>query len=303
MEKFSVYSDKTTGISPFVPANIHPTLATYIFHVFLIPIKIVVVLPVVLLYPLFTLTSGLTRVFLDILLAYFFNVCEQELLVDGIRKSDEAGKLANTPSLGDVVFVNANGPLDYFVWKMQCQYPNKIKVGVATDEGVVLVPNASGWFGWCFGGSLQVPKSWKLLNPETIKEITLFVVIEGTISNGKGVLSVPPHFDVEEFLKTIKTAASKVKVLSTKVSPVGISETVIPTNKWYWWFVNFGSISMNLKYRLKLYNLDYKELDIDSIRTALANGGKMKLLSKNMHINTKRDYLVAVAMNNEKKRV
>lgn len=29
----------------------------------------------------------------------------------------------------------------------------------------------------------------------------------------------------------------------------------------------------------------------------------MKLLSKNMHINTKRDYLVAVAMNNEKKRV
>lgn len=333
MEKFSVYADKTTGISPFMPVFLTPTIATYLFHTIIIPIKILTFIPVLTVYPILSYFPNTLRVLLDVILAYFFNVSDVALGVDGVRKSDEKGNLEKSPKMNDVVLVNATGPLDWLVWKMVAENPRNVKVGIATNDGIAVVESWKAWTDWCLQGSMQVPKEAKekIVNITDIdasssdvdgvadlkkhvgENTTFYVVVEGTITNGKGVLSCPKGFDVSAFAKMALAANYGLKIMSTRVSPSGIADTVIPTSLWYWLFFNFGSLSMNLKYRLKLSVVKDKNLSKPEvapymitdtfIREKLANNGRMKVLGMDMGIQTKREYMHAVRKSLEKKRL
>lgn len=335
MEKFSVYSDKTTGISPFLPVSLHPTVATYIFHMVIIPIKLLTMLPVLIMLPILTMFPNTFKVIIDVILAYFFNVSETELAIDGVRRSDEKAKQEKSPRNGDVILVNATGPLDWFVWKMISENPKNVKVGIAASEGVAIFDSWTSWISWCFSGSLHVPNKGKSKtvhitdidasssNVDGVADLkkyvgnkgTLYVVVEGTITNNKGILSFPRGFDVGALAKMTISSGYGLKVLSMKVLPAGISGTVIPTNKWWWLFLNFGSLSMNLKYKMRMTALvdKYAKTDAENmepemitdsvIRTKLANNSRLKLLSRDMDVHKKRDYIHAVRESMEKKYV
>jgi hypothetical protein len=324
MEKFSVYSDKTTGISPFLPVSLKPTILTYIFHSIIIPLKIIMFIPVLILLPLLTIIPTTSKVIIDVILAYFFNVSETELVIDGVRKSDELGKLTKSPKSKDIIIVNANGPLDWFVWKLISENSSDIKVGIATSQGIIVIKDWKSWINWCFNGSLNSPIQNETKNDNNLIYITdidasstdidgitnfkkivgnstLYVVIEGTITNGKGILQFPIGFDACAFSKMVIHACYGFKVMSTKVSPVGITETVLKTNKWRWLFLNFGSLSMNIKYKMKLTVFNDTKFILDTvIREKLASNGRMKLLGRDMDVNTKRKYVSALQENENK---
>lgn len=333
MEKFSAYSDKTTGISPFLPVSLQPTLATYIFHTIIIPIKLLTMLPVLTMLPLLTLFPNTYKVIIDVILAYFFNVSETELAIDGVRRSDEKAKLEKSPRNGDIIVVNATGPLDWFVWKMIAENPKNVKVGIACSSGIAIIDSWVTWFSWCFSGSLHLPKEAKSKivhitdidasssNVDGVADLkkyvgekgTLYVVVEGTITNNKGILSFPLGFDAGALAKMSISSGYGLKVLSTKVLPAGVSGTVIPTNKWWWLFLNFGSLSMDVKYKQRMTvlvdkytktgsdNMDAELITDSLLRTKLANNSRLKLLSKDMDIHKKREYMQALLESREKK--
>lgn len=320
MEKFSVYADKTTGISPFQPIQLTPTIPTYIFHALIIPIKIVTFIPVLLVTPLFNLASGSAKIIIDVILAYFFNISDTELVIDGVRRSDFEETAKRAPGNKEVILTNATGPLDWFVWKMISKNPNSVKVGIATSGGIIMINSWYKWCEWCFSGSLFVPESCKhnvihvtdidasssdIDGVSDLKKYvgddgTLFLVAEGTISNGKGILAYPMGFDVIAFAKMVRSADYALRILSTRVSPPGITETIVRTNRWWWLFLNFGSLGMNMKYRLKLSettDVQTQMLTDTLLRERLANNGRFKLLGRNMDVNMKREYIKAVEEN------
>lgn len=335
MEKFSTYSDKTTGISPFLPSSLHPTLTTYFFHLILIPIKLLTMIPVLIISPLLMMFPNTYKIIVDVILAYFFNVSETELIIDGVRRSDEEIKLSKSPRNGDIIIVNATGPLDYFIWKMISETPSNVKVGIATSDGIGILDNWKTWINWCFDGSLHLPKQSKnkivhitdidasSSNVDGVADLkkfvgpngTLYVIVEGTITNNKGILNFPRGFDAGALAKMAISSNYGFKIMSMKVLPSGISNTVIPTNKWYWLFLNFGSMSMNIKYRIKMKvlvdkytkngseNLDSTLITDSLIRTTLANNSRLKLLGREMDVKKKREYIHAVLESKEKKYV
>lgn len=327
MEKFSIYSDKTTGINPFIPVSLKPTIPTLFFHSIIIIVKLLIFIPTLILFvPILNTFSSGAKIITDVVLAYFFNVSETELIVEGIKKSDETNKLKKSPHCKDVILVNATGPLDWFIWKLVSENSKKVKVGIATSSGIVVMNHWFQWVNWCFNGSYELTPSVNDSNLINIVDIdasssdidaskdlqklvgdnsTLYVIVEGTITNGKGLLSYPKGFDVGAFCKMVKNAGYGLKVMSVKVSPIGVTETVIPTSKLYWLFCNFGSLNMNVKYRLKLSDMSDIGNDMISdtiIREKLANNGRFKLLGRDMDVTKKGEYLEAVRDNYEKKR-
>lgn len=291
-------------------------------------------LPVLIMLPILTMFPNTFKVIIDVILAYFFNVSETELAIDGVRRSDEKAKQEKSPRNGDVILVNATGPLDWFVWKMISENPKNVKVGIAASEGVAIFDSWTSWISWCFSGSLHVPNKGKSKtvhitdidasssNVDGVADLkkyvgnkgTLYVVVEGTITNNKGILSFPRGFDVGALAKMTISSGYGLKVLSMKVLPAGISGTVIPTNKWWWLFLNFGSLSMNLKYKMRMTALvdKYAKTDAENmepeitdsvIRTKLANNSRLKLLSRDMDVHKKREYIHAVRESMEKKYV
>lgn len=292
-------------------------------------------IPVLFIFPFLSLFSSSYKIIIDVILAYFFNVTETELTIEGVRKSDDAAKLAKSPRNGDIIIVNATGPLDWFVWKMIAETPNNCKVGVSTDDGIAIFNGWKSWVSWCFQGSLQLPKCAKnsmvhitdidasSSNADGIADLekfvgkngTLYVVVEGTITNNKGVLSFPRGFDAGAFARMAVSANYGFKVMSVKVTPPGISGTVIPTNKWWWLFLNFSSLSMQTKYKLKMSvlvdkysdntdeNMNPELISDTCIREKLATNGRLKLLGNEMDIVKKREYIQAVTESKEKKYV
>lgn len=273
------------------------------------------------------------KIILDVILAYFFNIAETELAIDGVRRSDDKIKLEKSPRNGDIIIVNATGPLDWLVWKMLAENPKNVKVGVATGDGIGIIDSFSTWASWCFSGSLNLPTSAKdkivhitdidasssdVDGISDLKKLvgengTLYVIVEGTITNNKGVLNFPRGFDAGAFAKMAISCNYGFKIMSMKVLPSGVSGTVIPTNIWWWIFLNFGSMSMDVKYRIKMTvlvdkyakdkdgNADAALITDSLIRTKLANNSRLKLLGSDMDVKRKREYVNAVRESREKK--
>lgn len=324
MEKFSIYTDKSTGINPFIPVSLQATIPTFFFHTIIIVVKLIIFIPILFIIPIFTAFATGTKLITDVVLAYFFNVSDTELIVEGIKKSDEKNKLAKAPQNKDVILVNATGPLDWFIWKLVSSNGKNVKVGIATSEGIVVFTNWIQWVRWCFQGSMYLIPTAGDKNLIRIVDIdasssdidgmgdlksvvgektTLYVVVEGTITNGKGLLSYPQGFDVGAFCKMVRSAGYGLKVMSVRVSPMGITETVIPTSKMFWLFFNFGSLSMNVKYRLKLSDLADvpKDAITDTlVREKLASNGRFKLLGRDMDVRKKVEYVEAVRESKKK---
>lgn len=281
MEKFTVYSDKTTGISPFREAFTKPSLWAYIPAMIILPVKFILLTAImVLLLPLYFTNENM----LIKCIVWICNV-NVEFVVDGVRRSDVRGIAAKAPVSGDVVVVNSIGPFDYIVWKYITNSPSI--VCVATPNGCVEM-SFGEWIKWCFSGSIDVGKT-RVVDISGVTDKVVFVVGEGTITNGKAVI---------QFVKGLTfDNVDVLKVMSTKVNGLSAHTTGF-VSKFTWIVANFGTLS-STNYRVKLSCVEKK--DIYSIRGVLAENGKMKVVGDAITVDTKKEYLSAIK--NYKKRV
>lgn len=282
MEKFSKFTDKGTGIGPFKPTTQQVTLVSFLGLVPIFCVKMILFVPfwafLMLSYPF----NGLYKIFLDIILAYFYQV-DVEVSVDGVRRSNVAKVEASKPQKGQVAVVNAISPLDYQIWQCISQCP--IAVAVANNDGLFLVPGASDYKKWCFQGSVEIPSTWSRIESvdEQFKNKCLFIVLEGTITNNRGILQQPKGFVIKDYLGE----ESKVRVISMKMTPVGNIGTVLPINEWWWNFVNFGNTKTH---KLKMVISEAAKNDAVELRQKLTVN-RLKLLS--LDIDSKRDFITA----------
>lgn len=315
MEKFGKFADKSTGISPFKTTYLRPTALTVFFHFFLGLLKAVTILPVLLFgifsYPL----TAAYKVYLDIILAYFFNVQDVDVSVDGVKRSDIAKLEELRPGKSDIVFFNSTSPLDKLILQMISKSPKSISLAIVDRVGALrLVPNwGSGFSNWCFGGSIEIPSEWvKIESPsnandddqlETFKahlnkligDNTLYVIPEGTITNNRGLLSFPAGFNVAgSFSNGCKKIGRNIKTCTIKLSIMGNLGTVLPIGKFWWYYLNFGSMTMDSKVKIIISTIDEANITNEIIKSKLSNNGRLKLLSKDLTIESKIDYIKAI---------
>lgn len=287
MEKFTVYADKTTGIMPFRETPLKVSFVQYICAVFIVPLKIILLAILAIAAPVLSLIAPQT---LARAAAYLFGVGSVEYAVDGVRRSDEKGIRNASPVAGDIVVVNATGPLDYLMWK--CIARSSSIVCIALENGKVMTLGFKEWVDWCFSGSVSCCGDAITL-AELPKDKAVFIVAEGTVTNGKSIVKFPRGF-------TLK-GLENVKTLSTKVSPV-VCSTVGPTSKFSWIIANMSSVIPSTRYRMKLSLIKNGASD-DNIRATLAESGKMKVVGDPLTAETKREYLSALhELNNKNKK-
>lgn len=315
MEKFTQFSDKSTGIGPFKTTYLKPTPLTVVFHFFLVVIKAATVLPVVLFGMLAWPFNSAYRVYLDIVLAYFFNVQDVDVSVEGVKRTDAAKIEQMRPTKSDLVFVNATSPLDTMVLQMVAHTPKHVSFAVVDNSGALrLVPAGHGAFAdWCYNGSVVVPSNWtkiavpsKLDTDEALETLranlasavgdnTLYVFPEGTITNNRGVLGFPQGFNENgSFADACKSLGRAVKTCTVKLMPMGNMGTVLPIGKVWWYYLNFGSMKMDTKVKIVISPLDEANITNEVIRTKLSNNGRLKLLSKTLTVASKVEYINAI---------
>ncbi|TID29895.1 hypothetical protein CANINC_001534 [Pichia inconspicua] len=278
MEKFTVYSDKTTGIMPFRETPVKVSLLQYLTAVVVLPVRVFLLIILAIVSPIFSVIAprAYSRT-----AAYLFGVGSIEFVVDGVRRSDDKGIRDASPVSGDVVVVNAIGPLDYLVWKSTSRFPSV--VCVALEDGNIAELGFKDWIDWCFSGSVNICGNVTTFT-KLPRDKVIFLVAEGTVTNGKSVIRFPRGFTLNKI--------ARVKTLSTRATPVSCT-TVGPTSKISWIFTNMGTIVPSIHYRLKLSIVKEGATD-DEIRNTLADNGKMKVIGDSLTVETKRDYLSAL---------
>lgn len=315
MEKFGKFADKSTGISPFKTTYLKPTLLTVVFHFFLGIIKVATIIPVLIFgfisYPI----NSVYKMYLDILLAYFFNVQDVDVSVEGVKRNDFAKIEELKPGKSDIVFVNSTSPLDKIIFQMVSKSPKSVSIAIVNSNGNLnLVPNwGSGFSNWCFNGSIEIPSNWLKINPPSnindddeleafktnlyklIGDNTLYVIPEGTITNNRGLLAFPNNFNVgNSFSNGCKKIGRNLKTCTIKVTPMGNLGTVLPIGKFWWYYLNFCSMKMDSKVKIIFSIIDDSNITNDIIRSKLSNNGRLKLLSKDLTIQSKIDYIKAI---------
>lgn len=251
MEKFSTWRDKATGISPFMPLKQPPQpwftkLAKLIIFILRLPFFLLSVL----IYSILPL-NAINRFIILVL----FGLKDLQVLVDGVKRSSAIGISMNLPKAGDVVFANYISPLDGFIFNL-----------VSQAKIVILIPDASGklyrytpWSLFQYTFSLQ-HKGQPIDNIQQFKNSAVFVLLEGTSTNNKGLL---PFIKLSNY----DFAGFSIKSMVMKINP-GYYTLPIPYISKYWYlYMLLTNVQLANHYiKIKIYL--YQKFDSSQIRNS-----------------------------------
>lgn len=277
MEKFSNYRDRATGVTPFMPVEPPKTLALSIpLHVIYFILKIPVIIFVFLLSVVApTLGSNLL-----VLVIGGLNQCT--VLVDGVKKRDTTAIAENLPKAGDIVFANHTSPLDGYIFQI-----------VANRLVYIVKPDAKGFlhrytpwqlFWWSFDDFLS-SNGRVVENLDDLKDRPVVVLLEGTASNGKGVL---PFIDI--FTRGGKYKIDgNIKLLIMKISPAYFTMPLPTMTILQYWFRIFSCFDTSDHYiRAKIHN--FAEYDIKKVRGSFEENG-LPMVANSLTIEAKKEFL------------
>lgn len=224
MEKFHKFGDAATGIQPFITV-VDPTRVGRLVAMLVFPLRLLVAAVLLLLLTATDLVAYLLYVCFLSLLGRLVVAPLQRLWLRGlmlvlghVRVQRDAGAAARTrresrpplrvqPGAGEVLFCNLQSPWDPAIVEMTLRLPYYTVVlppgGAAGSLGVVQPGPFHRWQVWralrqsntrayLQRAAAQDGVTLDLCSLQTASSVPLLVFAEGTCSNGKGILSMPP---------------------------------------------------------------------------------------------------------------
>ncbi|CUM67815.1 uncharacterized protein PRCAT00005521001 [Priceomyces carsonii] len=257
MEKFSNWRDKGTGISPFMPFTEPSKGLTqkigFIFNV----IEVLFKAPIfIFLFILYQIVPYKVVGNLILLLCGFKGY---DLLVEGIRKTKTDQIDLKRPRANDLVVVNYISPIDALIVSLcsNASYKNTRFI-IPDKDGQLYSYSLWSFFNNCFNGNIGVPTSQeKISDLSDLRGELVFLFMEGTTSNNKGLLPFPPlKADIPDFFK--------IKVLALKLQPVLLTLPLPVISKSCYIFRLLTNSSNKSSIKTKIYELN--EFDIEQIK-------------------------------------
>ncbi|QPG75710.1 hypothetical protein FOA43_003069 [Brettanomyces nanus] len=272
-----------------IPSTNENLLVTFLVKplVFIVKIPFLVVstLGLILLSPI----GQLCKPLLYLYLAVFFNLSQTELLVDGVKKSNQSTINSKRPNKGDIIFVNFSSPLDSLVLYISCRCSSAVFYTINEQGQLAKVGSPLNCFKFALQQTHQSSVSHSLKVTDHSRAI--FVLVEGTTTNNRSVMRFPKKFDINKFVET-NTNDHRFKALSIKIHPTDLACTPLPESWFTFVYNNVSNFRLDLRYRMKLFEMDRKtEITEQSIRESLSNYGKLKLLGEYLDIAKKKEFV------------
>lgn len=282
MEKYTKFSDKATGISPFMPIpNNNGSRSPA-----LIPLKVLVSiartigsLPFLILLALIPI-NGIQSLLLRAVL-FICGLLSYEVNIQGVKRAkDTTGFL---PVKNEVYFVNFTSMMDYFILWL-----------ISKDSFVVLIPDVSGkltkfntlsFISRALCGDDSITGSEFTFNELTNKIVYIFP--EGTTSNGK---SIVPFTLTETQWKSFYTdlcqdkKTHKIKTIFLKLYPSHLT-TPLNLNTLQYLYRLLSEPSINYKIRINFV----EDQTLLKVKNAFAYNGKAKIL-QGVDLNSKKEF-------------
>lgn len=251
MEKFSTWRDKATGISPFMPIQPpqqpwYQKLAKMIVFIVRLPLF----LATILIYGILPLKAIARFVLLTL-----FGLKNLQIIVDGVKRSNSMGILLNLPKEGDIIFCNYISPLDGYIFQM-----------ISKAKFIILVPDENGKLykltPWSLFNFTFKPRfnSKPIDNLQQYKDRAIFILLEGTTTNNKGLL---PFINIESY----KFDGFVIKSMIVKINPSYYTLPIPYISKWRYFYLllsNFNVVNHYIKAKIYLY----QKFDIKQIRNS-----------------------------------
>lgn len=282
MEKYTDWRDKGTGISPFLPpTKIKLSTWSKTFRYLFFIIKLLLVLPIIITFPV----AGFTTTLLQFILKVLFNL-DMDVNVQGVRKRLIKRNL-HYPHVDErkpkLYMVNYSSALNAIVCSLLAQGPTLILV---PKQDIIYVLTVTQFIKFTLDGSLDVTKFGTPCNVEKNDLINIltnnvcFMFPEGTCSNGKSVLP----FEITE-KALIEYIGEDTELIPIQIRLNQSLVTPMPQGKLSW-FNNLVIVDqIHIKCKIG------ENVSFDQLRVTLNNQDKYKLVNHRLNLQSKIEFV------------
>lgn len=279
MEKYTSWRDKGTGIAPFLPPPVsNPGFGALVFQTLLFVLKLVIILPLLILYGIIQSKSILGWI-LGFLLRWKLDVT-----VQGVKRR-ELGNPRNYPQKGKLYLCNSTSALDALALDMLAQGSSSFLV---PQDHTIFKMNRKEYFNFAQNGSLNAARFGVATgNVRQLKSTVNFMFPEGTCSNGKSVLPFALNeTELLDFLQLSETDRSAtLQTIQLKIN--GSLVTPLRVNKFKYWTTMY---SRGIHFKIRI-NEPQKLFPLEGLRASLNDNNKFKLVSKTLDVESKRRFV------------
>lgn len=274
MEKFTDWRDKGTGIAPFLPVNggrigMGSTLAYGV----LLVVKLLVVSPLILVY--WVSGSKVVSRWIASLL-FGWNV---DVTVVGVKRRN-LKEHEVYPQPGRVYLCNSSSALDAHILDNIAQGKS---IFLVACSNALYAMNKWQYSNFALDGSLNVKKyGQEIHNGGALQGHVVFMFPEGTCSNGKTVLP----FEIDELSleallgDSLTVQATHLKVNPSLTTPLKLSKLQM--------IIRMAASGVQAKIKI-LEPQKFRPLE--SLRVALNDGNRFKLVSRTLNVEAKRRFV------------
>lgn len=280
MEKFSNWRDKGTGISPFMPIPEPPALFMAVPKVIVSLIRLPILVLTLAVY--FVLPFPAIGSFIVLVLFGFRN---NDVSVDGVKRSKTDEINASRPTLNDFVVVNYLSPVDGLILaSLSNANWNQIKLLVPNKDGEMYQYSIWGFIRYTLSTNIGVPTTQtRVTNYSTLKNRLVFCFIEGTPSNNKSILPFIDNLAIPKSVFNFKT-------LILKIQPSYLTTPLPLVSKKVYFFKLLANLNKSSIIRAKIFRHTSTEMkeyfDFNLLRHCF-EVGQLNLISKDLNIDQK----------------
>lgn len=292
MEKYSKFSDEATGISPFRPAkpisaqfSAINTILIWLLSVVTVP-QAYILLQIHLLLLQFVLPAFLSRFVLNYGVFFTLRLFYSTFSYEGERRASVRKSSVIRANKGDVLLSNFVSPLDPLIYESH----RSCLFAVPAADGMFAQISTSQAISYALS-TQRHEKGVKLseLSAVALKAGAVLVVfVEGTTSNGRGVLSLK-GIDA----RSIASVESRVFASAIKYSPACATAPVPKSLLSYLWGLSRSAYWYMASIKVSGEPIKKGTISQAEIAKHIAALGRLRILGDKMNIETKSEYLKA----------
>lgn len=293
MEKFLQFRDKGTGISPFQPLTCClwnfggvADIPMYVTRIFLFVVKTPIILVCIAVYavlPTATIANALCKV---------INVDFAQSVV-GVRKQNVRETQDRMPRAGDLVVANHCLPIDGLLF--QAVSKGSISILMPDNEGALKLYTPWSLFKHTFSG-IQGPV---LSDIAILEGKAVFVLMEGTTSNNRGVLPfVKLDAKSQHMIDSVLESGFVLKTMALKLAPPHLAVPV-PIMSVFAYIVELCARLAPAHVKLTVRD-DFSKYDIDVLRRSFGDAS-LSLMGSSLDLDRKSEFFTKYLENANKK--